>query len=276
LPGGGARSTFSAMRVMAPAVALASVLVLVLAAAAPAKVNDDVRTTALHTVRTGVEDALALEGNALKQWNAGNKEQAKKELENAEKILDGALPAADALTPPVDLSHYVPDNSWERLGRNMRDIIYWDKRAMEKGANVHYDLLLAAAKKRDVYTLVNNEITHPVCLELINLRGPITVNGVPQGSSQLSVDVSCTRPVQKIVLMTPNELIAKLEADNAAQKAFLRAPSVVEIDLNGAKSGGVTIQTSPDAAAPNPVDDVVQIKGDSKSPSTVEVFDEVM
>jgi hypothetical protein len=264
------------MRVMAPVAALASVLVLVLAAATPARVNDDVRTTALHTVRTSVEDALALEGNALKQWNAGNKAQAAKELENAEKLLEGALPAADALTPPLDLSHYVPDNSWERLGKNMRDIIYWDKRALEKGANFHYDILLTATKKHAVYTLVNNELTHPVCLEAINLQGPITVNGVPQGHSQLSVDVSCTRPVQKFVLLTPNELIQKLDADNAAMKATLIGPHVVELDMGGAESGGVTIQTQPDAAPNAPVDDIVEIKGDSRSPSTVEYFDEVM
>jgi len=265
------------MRVLAPAAALVSVLVLVLAASAPARTNDDdVRTTALHTVRTGVEDALALEGNALKQWHAGNKAQAAKELENAEKILDGALPAADALTPPLDLSHYVPDNSWERLGRNMRDIIDWDKRALEKGANFHYDILLAATKKHAVYTLVNNEITHPVCLEAINLQGPITVNGVPQGHSQLSIDVSCTRPVQKIVILTPTELIQKLDADNAAMKATMVGPHVAELVMGGAKSGGVTMETQPDAAPNVPVDDIVEIKGDSRSPSTVEYFDEVM
>ena len=260
------------MRVLAPVAALASVLVLVLAAAAPAKVNDDVRTTALHTVRTGVEDALALEGNALKQWNAGNKEQAKKELENAEKILDGALPAADALTPPVDLSHYVPDNSWERLGRNMRDIIYWDKKATEKGANFHYDIVLAASKKHAVYTLVNNEITHPVCLEAINLQGPITVNGVPQGHSQLSIDVSCRQPEQKVIVDVPMNTVVQMVVDGDAKAAILKAGHIVEVDLNGAKSGGVTMQTSPDAAAPAPVDsDVVPIKGDS-----VEYFDEIM
>jgi hypothetical protein len=264
------------MRVMASAAALASVLVLVLAASAPARLNDDVRTTALHTVRTSVEDALALEGNALKQWNAGNKAQAAKELENAEKLLDGALPAADALTPTLDLTHYVPDNSWERLGRNMRDIIYWDKRALEKGASFHYDILLAATKKHDVYTLVNNEITHPACLEAINLQGPITVNGVPQGSSQLSVDVSCTRPVQKIVILTPTEAIKQMVTDGGAKAAVLKAANVVEVDLNGAKSGGVTMQTQPDAAPSAPVDDIVEIKGDSRDPSTVEYFDEVM
>ena len=227
-------------------------------------------------MRTGVEDALALEGNALKQWNAGNKEQAAKELENAEKILDGALPAADSLTPPLDLSHYVPDNSWERLGRNMRDIIYWDKKAMEKGANVHYDLVLAATKKHAVYTLVNNEITHPVCLEAINLQGPVTVNGVPQGSSQLSVDVSCTRPVQKIVILTPVEAIKQVTTDGGAKVAVLKTAHVLEVDLNGAKSGGATMQTTPDATPNAPLDDVVEIKGDSRNPSTVEVFDEVM
>jgi hypothetical protein len=203
---------------------------------------------------------------------AGNKAQAAKELENAEKLLDGALPAADALTPPLDLTHYVPDNSWERLGRNMRDIIYWDKRALEKGANFHYDIVLAAIKKHAVYTLVNNEITHPVCLEAINLEGPITVNGVPQGSSQLSVDVSCTSPEQKVIIDLPKNTVVQMAPDGNAKAAILKAGNIVEVDLNGAKSGGVTMQTSPDAAAPNPVDsDIVPIAGDS-----VEYFDEIM
>ena len=219
------------MRVLAPAVALASVLVLVLAAAAPAKVNDDVRTTALTTVKTNVDDAIKLEANAYKQWKAGNKAQARKEIENAVTLLDGALPAADALTPPVDLTKYVPDNSWERLGRNMRDVIYWDKRAVEKNGAFDYDIVKAALTKHAIYALVNNELTHPVCLEAINLQGPITVNGVPQGHSQLSVDVSCTRPVQKIVLLTPNELIQKLEADGAAMKASLIGPHLIEVEI---------------------------------------------
>jgi hypothetical protein len=56
------------------------------------------------------------------------------------------------------------------------------------------------------------------------------------------------------------------------QGAILKAGNIVEVDLNGAKSGGVTMQTSPDAAAPNPVDsDIVPIAGDS-----VEYFDEIM
>ncbi len=110
------------MRVMAPAAVLASVLLLVRAATAPAKVNDDVRTTALTTVKTNVDDAIKLEANAYKLWKAGEKAEAKKEIENSVKLLEGALPAADSLTPPLDLSKYVPDNSWERLGRNMRDV----------------------------------------------------------------------------------------------------------------------------------------------------------
>ncbi len=82
--------------------------------------------------------------------------------------------------------------------------------------------------------------------------------------------------MQKFVLLTPNELIKQLEADGGAKKVLLRSSNVVEVDLNGAKSGGVTIQTSPDAAAPNPVDDIVEIKGDSSKDTPMEYFVEVM
>jgi hypothetical protein len=39
-----------------------------------------------------------------------------------------------------------------------------------------------------------------MCSELINLQGPITVNG---GSSQLTVDVACSRPVSKLIVVLP-------------------------------------------------------------------------
>ena len=259
------------MRVTAPAAALAFALVLVVAAPAPAKVSDDVRTTALQTVNTNVDDAIKLELNALNLWTHGNKAGARSEIENSQNLLDGALGAADALTPPLDLSHYVPDHSGEYLGRNMRDAIFWDKRSAEKGANFHYDILLALQKKEAVYKLVNRELTHPVCYEAINLQRT-TVDNVQQGPSQLSVDVACSQPEQKVIVALPANTVAKMVLDGSAVSATLDAPNVVEIKLNGAKSGGVTMQTTPDAAAPDPVDTgIVPIKGDS-----VEVFDDIM
>jgi hypothetical protein len=75
------------MRVLAPAVALASVLVLVLAAAAPAKVNDDVRAAALHNVDGNVGDAIKLEQNAVYLVDHGNEAGARSEIKNSEQLL---------------------------------------------------------------------------------------------------------------------------------------------------------------------------------------------
>jgi len=72
------------------------------------------------------------------------------------------------------------------------------------------------------------------------------------------------------------EAIQQMTTDGNAKAAILKATNVVEVDLNGAKSGGVTMQTSPDAAAPNPVDDIVETKGDSGKGAPVEYFVEVM
>jgi hypothetical protein len=59
---------------------------------------------------------------------------------------------------------------------------------------------IALKKKEAVYSLVHAEIKSPMCSELINLQGPITVNG---GSSQLTVDVACSRPVSKLIVVLP-------------------------------------------------------------------------
>jgi hypothetical protein len=74
-----------------------------------------------------------------------------------------------------------------------------------------------------------------------------------------------------MIVDLPMNTVVQMAPDGNAKAAILKAPHIVEIDLNGATSGSATMQTSPDAALIDPVDlDVVPTAGDS-----VEYFDEV-
>jgi len=260
------------MRILAAAVLLMSVAVLGAASSAPARANGDPRTTALKTVRLGVSYAISLENNAVKQEKAGHNAEAKKELQNAVHLLDQVAPEVKSLTPPRDFNSWALPNAWQKLSSTFGGVVGTDERALtSSGSSFVADLYVADHFKQEIYNLVDNEIRRPMCAELINLRS-MTINGV-KGPSQLSVDVSCNRPEKKVIVVVPTVTVVQAVPDGGAMAVAVKAANVVEVDLNGAKSGGVTIQTSPDATAGAPVDDlVVPIAGDSHD----EYFDEVM
>jgi hypothetical protein len=248
-------------------------LLLVQAAAAPARTqDDDTYLLALKTVKTNVSDALKLELNALNLATHGNPAGARQEIENSKKLLEGALPAADALTPPLDLSHYVPDNSWERLGQNMRRLVRYDDEALAKPKPSTYYLFLAVQLKQDIVRLVSS---HPLCSVLVNDQGGVKVNGQAVGKGQLSVDVACSVKIKELLVETPKNTVTQTAPDGGAKTIEEKSADIVEADLNGAKSGGVTEQTTPD---PSPGDSVkivieplVPIVGDS-----IQYVDEVI
>jgi hypothetical protein len=263
------------MRVLASAAALASVALLVGAAAAPAKVSYDKRTTALRTVRTGVSYAITLENNAIKQSRAGNDAEAKKEIQNALHLLDQILPSAQSLTPPTDYSHIVPSNSWQNLSSNVRRIIELDEDALvtTEGANLRYELHSAAHYKEAVYNLVDLEIRYPMCSEAINYQGAPVVAGVSQGNPQVSVDVACDQPEQKVIIVLPSVSVVKLVPDGNAKVATMLNAGTIQVVLGGAESGGATMELEEDPPADTPVDSmIIPIRGNSHP----EFFDEVM
>ena len=259
------------MRILAAGLLLS--VALGVASSAPAQTNADARTTALKTVRLGVSYAITLENNAVKQEKAGQHAEAKKELQNALHLLDQIAPEVKSLTPPRDFNSWALPNEWQKLNNTFLGVVGTDERALSAGDASFFaaDLAVASHFKQEIYKLVDNEIRRPMCAELINLRS-MTINGV-KGPSQLSVDVSCNRPEKKVIVVVPTVTIVQAVPDGGAVAAAMKAANVVEVDLNGAKSGGVTMQTSPDATAGAPVDDlVVPIAGDSHA----EYFDEVM
>ena len=264
------------MRLLAPAAFIASLVVLGVASAAPGKVNGDPRATALKTARLGVSYAISLENNAAKQAKAGNEAEAKKELQNALHLLDQVAPEVKSLTPPRDFNSWVLPNSWQTLNSRFQGVIGVDERALtSSGGNFLLDLYTANHVKQAIYTQVDNEIRHPMCSELINLQGPVTVNGVPQGNPQLSVDVSCNQPEKKVIVVLPMTAAAilKLAPDGAAKAAILLKANAVQVVMDGAKSGGATMELNGNPAPNAQVDSmVVPIAGDSHP----EFFDEVM
>jgi hypothetical protein len=259
------------MRVLAPAVALASMLVLAFAAAAPATVNDDVRAAALHNVDGNLGDAIKLEQNAVYLVDHGNEAGARSEIKNSERLLNKALPAADALTTPPELRQFAPpDTSWDRVGENTRSALSWDKRALEQsgGALATY-VGIALKKKEAVYSLVHAEIAHPMCSELINLQGPITVNGAPLSGSRLSVDVACSRPVSQLIVVLPLTVVTKIYLDGGAVSGILSQADVMKIKMGG-KSGGVTVDTVKPITGTQEVEsEIVPIAGDSHPPEVI-------
>jgi hypothetical protein len=156
-------------------------------------------------------------------------------------------------------------------GENTRSAITWDKRALEQSGGAFATYVGIALKKKEaVYSLVHAEITHPMCSELINLQGPITVNGVPQGGSQLSVDVACSRPVSKLIVVLPTVTITKMIMDGQAVSGILSQADVMQIKMNAGRSGGVTVQTiQPMTGAQKVETEVIPIAGDSHPPEVI-------
>lgn len=251
------------MRALVPAAVVAFVLVLAGATAGQAKVSYEPRATALRTVRLGVHYAITLEANALKLSRAGKDAEAKKEIHNALHLLDQVLPSAKRLTPLRNYFQYTPTSAWQDLSSNVREAIALDEQALEQnGFGFRQDLYSAGHHKESVYKLVDDEIRHPMCTELVNLQ-QITVAGVP-GNPQLSVDVACNQPEQEFIVVVPTSVVTKLAPDGKATSAVLLAADVIKVDLGGATSGGATMELQQNPPADAPVDStVVPIAGDS-------------
>ena len=256
-----------------------ALLLLVVAAPAPARVrDDDVRTAALDTLKTNVHDAMLLEKNALALSEAGEKGKAEAEIKQSLTFLEGASDAAKFLTTSPMLAPYAKNDPWNNLSSDLESAIKDDRKAADAAPrrqgylDVHYYLFQAAGWKDDIYKLVNGEVQHPMCTELINLQGPIMVNGVPQGQSQLSVDFSCTHAIKMIYIALPTSTVTQAVPDGTSKDVVLQAGRVIEVMVNGAKSGGVTFETDPPAAQGVPVDAIVPIAGDSY----VDNFPEIM
>jgi hypothetical protein len=164
-------------------------------------------------------------------------------------------------------------NRWDDVRSEIDYILADDQKAANPETSVarrRQLLLSAVGKKNDLFDLVTNELEHAPCTEVVDLRGPITASGVPQGHSTVTVDVSSTKPEKSIYVDIPAVVITGADTGGNGTEKIEKGGKVFEVDLHGGTSGEVTIQSSPDPAAGEKID-VVVITGDS-----ADYFPEVM
>lgn len=238
--------------------ASAVLVALSLAAAPPARTSaDSVAASDLQTLDTSVGYAIRLEVSALNLAQHGNVAGARQELENSRRLLQGAFGAADALTPPRDLAKFAPPNGWDELGRNIRRADQEDEEALATPDKVRSTFVMFALNTKDaIHNLVHPNVKDPECSVVFNDVGPVKVNGVPQGSGQLSVDASCVAAIKKIIVTTPANTVAQVVPDAGTKAAALASASTVQVVVVGDR-GGVTEKLSPDPAPGLPVDVMV-------------------
>ena len=259
---------------MRTAVVIALVALVAASTAGARTRDDDTRHLALETMKTNLTSAITAEKEAWLNFHRGNNAGGEHWLSEAEAALDGSENAATYLTVPSDVDNVFPDSSWANVSKHLHDALTWDQRALKKSEPVQTRKNLIAdalVRKKDLLTLVTGELTHPMCSELINLEGPFEVNGVPQGSATLTVEASCTQPEKSIYIDVPLDVIENAAPEGTATATVEDGGHVLKLDLNGAKSGGASMQTSPDATGGQPIyDEVIPIHGSG------EYFDEVM
>src|SRR5262249_7956957 len=153
-------------------------------------------------IKTDLGGALQLERNALAQSKAGDDGEAKTEIQNSVELLDSGLPAASWMDAPDRFDAVgAPHSVWSHFDIDYAEILTLDKRALkQKGAALQATVHEALARKQDLYNDVTGQLRSYDCRELINLQGPITVNGVPQGQAVLTIDWTCIHAIRSILV----------------------------------------------------------------------------
>jgi len=167
------------------------------------------------------------------------------------------------------------DGLWEQILTLADAALGHDRLAMEhfkarKGSlDGLYELGEAITyKKRGMK--IADELAKPACAILTDVRGPITVNGVPQGEPQATFSFSCTEAIRTIKIWTPGEQLDQCTA--AGGSCAIANGSDVTEQAGGTKQPSVTVQGNALADGEQAVIDIVPIAGDSYS----YVVDEVM
>ena len=250
------------MRVGAVAVLFAFALV----SAAPAgSGDDDARIVALHNIKNDLGAAHTAEILAYHAFQRGRVAEGIADLKVAEKSVAEASPAIHYVNVAPSFNEIFPHDPWKNVTLNWELVGIYDQKAMNPNltpAKRLQDLFEAIDKKNDLIELVTTELEHPPCEQLTDLRGPITVNGQPQGKATLSVEVSCTKPVKEVDLVLPGLTVEQMQPDQG-DKAQLKGAILKLLGDGTSKQVGVVVQTTPDPAPGGKVEDVIEIKGDS-------------
>lgn len=251
---------------------LAALLLLAVAGSAPAQNREEPSdVSAMKVVKVDVQAALTYEKMALASAKKGNSAKAHEQLVNARGALNDMVDALKELVPDdwwateyLKVNH--KEDPWTQVDRKWYTASNADYDAeYQVGSQLVHTLEEADAAKEEMLAVVTQAI-HDRCLELINLRGPIEVNGVPQGHSQLTVTVSCDDPIDELDLGIANAVWTQADAGSASTTTA-DGGEVLVVDAHGAKSVSVTAEANPDAASGQQLEgDIVEIAGDSGPP----------
>jgi len=253
------------------AVLAVGVVLLAAASAAPAGVRDSPRDAALKVVVANTKAAISYEKVALNYARAGNVAGTRAELQSARHALTLELQAVQILTPPAALVGAVQGKKdpWGQLGDWRTEAWAHDSVAEDEPKYAVGLIDSALELKEKMLSLATGEVKHPDCAVVTDLRGPIEVNGVPQGHSTLTVDVACKKPIEIVLVMIPGDDMTQV-AGSSPTKIDANG-AVAEADVNDlVKNVTFTMETTPDPSEGSPVD-VVPIAGDSS-----EYFQETM
>jgi hypothetical protein len=133
------------------------------------------------------------------------------------------------------------------------------------GSPFQKHLELALADKREVLASVVQAYDDN-CTELLDLRGPIEVNGVAQGHSLLRFAVSCKEPIKEVDLGLDGEKWTQVETSSGTAKVGAGG-DMLEIDLNDVKYVSGTAEGKPDFQSGDKVEgEIVPVAGDSAPP----------
>jgi hypothetical protein len=253
------------------AVLAVGAVLLAAASAAPAGVRDTPREAALKVVVANTKAAISYEKVALNYARAGNRAGMAAELQSARHALSPEIQAVQILTPPAALVSSEPRKTdpWARLWE-WRTEAWGDDSVAEDQPKHAIGLIDSALElKEKMLQLTTGEVKKPDCAVVTDLRGPIVVNGVPQGHSTLTVDVDCQKPIEFVLVMIPGDDMTQV--GGSAPAKIDGNGAVAELDVNDLlKNVTFTMETTPDPSAGSPVD-VVEIAGDSS-----EYFQETM
>jgi hypothetical protein len=234
----------------------------------------DERSDALKVTKVDLAAALLYEKQALALDKQGNEHAAHEELIHGYGAVWDALKALRLFEPDAwearqyrKLHH--TDDPWHVVDTELRDAINDDHGALEYRAFAG-NVVLAYAHKLKAFAAVDAAFADP-CTEVTNLRGPITVNGVPQGASQLTVIISCQEPMKEIDLDLHGQAWTDVQVSKGVARV-LEGGEVLAIDLSGVTYVSVTAEGKPDFVDGDKIEgDIIPIHGDSHPP-----IDEVM
>ena len=167
----------------------------------------------------------------------------------------------------------LPDTGWTKI-KHFADFAnsYYDQESLH---HLFHNLktedtigwIRGAIAKKNAALKVANYLAHLPCTELVNLRGPIMVNGVAQGPWQLTLSFSCTVAIDEVEVEIPD---AEIQSCDGSGHACAVNGDLVTLHASDSKTATMTLDTENVGDGNHFTSDVVPIAGDSV------VVDEIM